>query len=1056
MIISLRQFYQRKRLMETRNRPRKHILPQERFYEKLQFLNTSEMENFNVKNCKNQPINCNSQINCSVEDTFLLSNSQKSIHSEQVDLGLHYSLDEDYTRMASLGIPENNNSIELPIPPTEFQEKKQEIRAVSGNDRPHYRDVEEYDGYRKHRNRAFKMQRRSSNYSTASRSIANDSCKSITSNRTPKGKVLTRRYAKPNSRQRLVEYVYACKLNGDRQNSHLHILNPIFVNGVYRRKSGNDDDGGAELDEECRPHCTCCPNYKKQKAKPIPKDEYIEEDGLNENDNRDNDQASYQQRNSNPDNQNEMSYQNRNENEVPTEYRDPDRDAMQQENYDKFQSPEPTSEDNPPKCCRPDNCPVFISATKQAYSHRQDKYRDDVDDIVDEQPSPSRQSEQKNRFNSEPTEEEYREREEPKESSRREYKQSSRQASVNTNRTGYGSRSGQKATHGTKLYCTANKNHMQQGKMYVECPYIIQNPNDRGQMSPRRGTGNTYQSEYVERRIDYRSNRSSRNRSERDGYESPISRGRQKNDQNDERFSENSRYDNTPHAQIRSSQDSDGNSFSKYTARTSTMSNQRKYLSEEDIIDDEDQDGESPRNGSPINYEPRQPILEEYLKDDDCTCSTDEEYADDNRSVVPTADQYPQGNENQMHEYQRVDCPCENFQEVPRSYRQEYNDNICESPESPKRRSKDSRKGRKDIIEYCLNDCPQSCDELCPNYVYEQEYRQFRSEKSPKQSGDSYKRLPDERNSKYDDESTSSPKRRSHSNRDVAVETEYDMNFNKRGNAEDATARSREQSKVSESVVENETDTTNANQTQSKALKVAKKKNLLCKCVPDKQPKPKGKQRSSSPAGGKCTCSVKRLSKSEDIEDELQSEVVKKPRKSPQTSEEPGPHEKRVNRQPSGYESRLPNAGNKLRGMSVLGTFQVPPVLAEKTINIVKKHITKLSPMLVEQGTTKLMMSNSYQNCIRPVLEEALPKSMASTNKIPVGFTNSAPSREMKGPVMAPSNPFRNINFNVSKRNIIILHPPAKDFRPSKNSFDQDEVVSSERHEHDATKVTDV
>lgn len=42
----------------------------------------------------------------------------------------------------------------------------------------------------------------------------------------------------------------------------------------------------------------------------------------------------------------------------------------------------------------------------------------------------------------------------------------------------------------------------------------------------------------------------------------------------------------------------------------------------------------------------------------------------------------------------------------------------------------------------------------------------------------------------------------------------------------------------------------------------------------------------------------------------------------------------------------------------------------------------------------------------------------------------------------AAKNPFRNLNLNASKREIIMLYPPVKGFRPSKYSIDIREQFS--------------
>jgi len=55
-------------------------------------------------------------------------------------------------------------------------------------------------------------------------------------------------------------------------------------------------------------------------------------------------------------------------------------------------------------------------------------------------------------------------------------------------------------------------------------------------------------------------------------------------------------------------------------------------------------------------------------------------------------------------------------------------------------------------------------------------------------------------------------------------------------------------------------------------------------------------------------------------------------------------------------------------------------------------------------------------------------------------------------PIQKSSNPFRNINFDVSKGQIIILHPPVQDFRPSKYSFNLNDVEVPQSPNVDGSK----
>lgn len=101
-------------------------------------------------------------------------------------------------------------------------------------------------------------------------------------------------------------------------------------------------------------------------------------------------------------------------------------------------------------------------------------------------------------------------------------------------------------------------------------------------------------------------------------------------------------------------------------------------------------------------------------------------------------------------------------------------------------------------------------------------------------------------------------------------------------------------------------------------------------------------------------------------------------------------------------------------GMSIICSFEVPCELAEKTIDMLSNHIACNAPPQVDVKTA---------GSRRSLPGETPPKNCGS------GTETSNLGCRYK------SNPFLKLNYEVSKGNIIVWHPPAQGFRASKNSF---------------------
>ncbi|XP_023033655.1 uncharacterized protein LOC6638179 isoform X2 [Drosophila willistoni] len=120
------------------------------------------------------------------------------------------------------------------------------------------------------------------------------------------------------------------------------------------------------------------------------------------------------------------------------------------------------------------------------------------------------------------------------------------------------------------------------------------------------------------------------------------------------------------------------------------------------------------------------------------------------------------------------------------------------------------------------------------------------------------------------------------------------------------------------------------------------------------------------------------------------------------------------NRQRSGFEAspELPNTFQTQPAAAaaampptvkpvILKSFLIPPTIAKATMGIINNHISNFNQLLLDQ---QCLANKPVVRCLR------------------------------RKPIPKPSH------FNATKRDVIILHPPVKDFRPSINSFAMDDV----------------
>lgn len=124
-------------------------------------------------------------------------------------------------------------------------------------------------------------------------------------------------------------------------------------------------------------------------------------------------------------------------------------------------------------------------------------------------------------------------------------------------------------------------------------------------------------------------------------------------------------------------------------------------------------------------------------------------------------------------------------------------------------------------------------------------------------------------------------------------------------------------------------------------------------------------------------------------------------------------------------------------GLSILGSFRIPPVLASTALGIIKEHLHRNTvfqkPDAREREAfypprrmRRILMTRPISRPRRPVLR---PSHKAN-----------APILKENRTLLLTSNPFRNLSFSDHNREVIVLHPPDPGFRPSKNSFSKGEV----------------
>ncbi|XP_034478554.1 uncharacterized protein LOC117784833 isoform X2 [Drosophila innubila] len=1061
-IISLRHFFLRERI----NKERRDIATRETFYQKLQFLEDAEMENDNVA-IEAQTKLCNSQINCIVEDTFLIGNSQNSIHSEHVDFGLPFSLSQDFLKGE---FSEKQSSLKLPLPPMEFQAKGLQVRALSGNDRSYsksnYNSNDEYDDFRQRQSRSHshppKIQRHNYNGSSVitqrddynqsiSRRASYVSNENIpinqyddwtgpqTSNQT-KRKILTGKYSKRSSRQKLTDYMYEAKLNEIQNSQYKCTLNPtVFRDSVCRKKSGNDEAYENSLEDNNsrqknypnsrsgglgQSNCICCPRNCQNKK--IHQDEYYEDD-----------QENYQNRNGTRSNRNRMSPESEYMNTVP--------DGSQEQNDDEFQTPEPTSEDYAPQEVprkKPRTLPYerhqrtekpYEAYDDSTYSDRSGKSAESRQ--MDKRPPNSKlkticnQDEQircrgscanssnnqvyrnnSRRHSSESTSEDSIERDrEPvstKQSgrcgrhptskvasqlaSRNISKQVSRSASTEHYATRPVLMSPDQGAVSPRIYCSRNLSQVDEAyrKKCIECPSLKRKQRRRNEEEPMEDLGRnshrkensiarTYQDEYEESPSQRFSNRSSRHREDTNSRRRQNDLSEEYSARNNEGYTSN-RYDNDhykKHSEIRSRQPE------KNTARNTTKLEyiRDKFMKSVSEHSHNDQNKIRQSNKKSRSYEKSQNKYDED-EEDGCSCVSEEiesiihpDYADQ------TVEEYPHvyADENQEEYAQAYDV------EPTKGYATECTKDTCndcphgsgeEAPEDyAPSTSRDSRKGHK--IEEYLDECTK---ESCK--VFQQEYSKGSDrnmekckkccERYDEYSGDDEDSQEQVMAKKTDGDDPAEKKKPCYC--EVAVETEIDMTLNDRNGASKSANK----------------------------MKVARKPKQPCKCALQVLSKVKAgrspnpglradiiRQRSPAPigAGKSRMASMKRLQKLEDnMENKFQAYDGQQNTRL-YRAEDPRPCNRDLYRQPSGLERSPPS--NPLGGMSVLGTFQVPPNLAEKTINIVKNHISNMKPLATSALSKVMNMS----------LQEGSPKEVATRPR----------SISCTVPIQKSSNPFR-------------------------------------------------
>ncbi|XP_017044332.1 uncharacterized protein LOC108090247 [Drosophila ficusphila] len=151
---------------------------------------------------------------------------------------------------------------------------------------------------------------------------------------------------------------------------------------------------------------------------------------------------------------------------------------------------------------------------------------------------------------------------------------------------------------------------------------------------------------------------------------------------------------------------------------------------------------------------------------------------------------------------------------------------------------------------------------------------------------------------------------------------------------------------------------------------------------------------------------------------------------------------------PTSSQPHLSQQSQPEEGLSVLGSFRVPPILASTALGIIKDHLHR-----------RILQQDQYVRDEVPpprkMRRTFLSRPISSRPRRPVlrpSHKSNAPILDENRTLLLTNNPFRNLLYDNDKPEVIVLHPPVPDFRPSKNSLSKDEVevqhitVRSEDH----------
>ncbi|KRF79975.1 probable WRKY transcription factor protein 1 isoform X2 [Drosophila virilis] len=177
-ILSLRYYYATELLAIKRSKlGGYHYVPRQSYFADLEFLKEAMEHSVSVKAIESKTQVSSKQINCLVEDAFLLSSSENSIRSEKVDFQITSVSNEDgitSSVLQPLVSSDKEQSLQLPLPPHDIRTNQLPIRVASGNDRwisasnsYHDHEDDDYDG-RQWKSSYQKEQNRNSNYSVSS------------------------------------------------------------------------------------------------------------------------------------------------------------------------------------------------------------------------------------------------------------------------------------------------------------------------------------------------------------------------------------------------------------------------------------------------------------------------------------------------------------------------------------------------------------------------------------------------------------------------------------------------------------------------------------------------------------------------------------------------------------------------------------------------------------------------------------------------------------------------------------------------------------------------